>query len=1749
MDISSKKRGIGTSFVAFGAAVLIATGALCALPARAQAADACVAHSFDGEGNRTDYKNWSDAVKDGQQTGKTIVMDADWVVSGSGSSGDENKGSVTVERGKKLTIDMNGHKVDNDSSYFDNLRNTPTFSVRENAELTLTSSKTIEISYSGYDDDSAERVACKVTTGGLVTNTSNDRCGILVCKSATLNLKNVSVAGCRGDYEVEKGSDEARDGYSKGYYTMGHLNGGVTLDSNSVINMTKGASIEHNLTRTRGGGLYIAGSNVTVNMDNAAIHDNHASKVSGGVAKGGGIYSEEIGTVITMENESKIYGNSAYGGGGIYFSKSQFSLTSEDGKAYIEGNAATCSSTAERAESKNGGGIHVDKASGTNKGLIKNIAISKNRSECDGGGIELDQKATVVRNCTITENTCKYEGGGICDTNDNNKIDSSTISGNACNTSGDNYGGGGVFVGCMSDIKLAGTCTITGNTRDTNSGNADDLFLNENAGASAKAYIIGSLAEGSSVGVRTGIAEADRRIAKNFSYPDSKDCLFMDLDGYFVTYGTDEGGDAWQRYGTKEFELKVNGATAGRYKSGATATANGTSADATKVFKRWSAEGSTGLHPFSSYIEDGGLANPAVSFKMPQNDVDLKAEYVARTKDVEVALAAPRDGVLLSSEGSVAWTSPDGASGAETVAVAWYKKGDNGTLELATGKAEADAVYVARVSLAQDVQKDRAFALDIEASDVTVNWTGAGDPSKGTASTASVDASGTLSITSGEYTAGGATFTGVEDISLTFAAGTPKADFEAALPAKATAIKSSGGTKQFDIDWSGADFSAWFADGAIKSGLRGITLYRPLKNTGGALPDSVTVAVSFAFTAAETEMVDVPEVKPAAGTYGVSGDSAKFDADGTKMTLTASAAGGTSVKYTLSRSDGSDWKVVAEAADYGSGIDLDVVKGATAAYRVEIWAVKGDLESRHAALYYTIEDDRPAEKATVTVKYSDTADDEHHGSRADDAYKVQKGQGVTLAAPDREGYAFEKWTVDGKDRTGSALTLENVDDDVTVTAVYNPVVTEIDVKMDAPQAHRALMQGAESVTVKAAGSAVDITKYLSNSHGSGNPAITWEPGAADDEGNAGHATAYTASLAFESGGSQASVKYVLAADVAVKCDGESIDKSAAYIAEGDDGAERVYISFPVTGAYEEPAVSKLGDVDLTFAEAWSKWTGSREPDGDDEQGAGDLALAWSLPDQVQVDYKCDESELYDIAWTSIDDFDASATGKQALTATGTITWPDYVDIDDGKGALVSNEVTVKINIAAPETVGTPTASVKAGAHKGAQWVELSCRTEGAAIRYTTDGSEPDESSAEYTGAIEVAHSAAIKAKAFCDAMLPSKTAEFGYTIKHKVTFDAGTAGNLKTEWVADGTAVSRPADPKIDGLGFEGWRTKDGVDYNFDDAVTGDTVLYASWSSSGEAVHPHTVAFDSAGGTAVTEQHVVDGGRATKPEDPELDDLKFEGWFTEDGREYDFGSKVDGSFTLYAHWSVNGDAQPAHVVIFDSAPGSAVDAQTVADGGRAYEPQAPTYDGFTFVGWFTEGGDEAYDFSTEVTEDLVLYAHWSKNGDDASAHVVTFDSAGGSAVAEKIVGAGKCVQEPAAPTRSGYDFTGWTLSGELYDFSTPVTGDLTLVATWKKQESKKDDADKGDGKKDDTRKDDTRKDDDKSDTDEGEDDSGTGDKRKGDGAKTVTKVTAEAKSSSALAATGDRTPLIVGTLVVLGILAAAAGILANRKKK
>ena len=131
--------------------------------------------------------------------------------------------------------------------------------------------------------------------------------------------------------------------------------------------------------------------------------------------------------------------------------------------------------------------------------------------------------------------------------------------------------------------------------------------------------------------------------------------------------------------------------------------------------------------------------------------------------------------------------------------------------------------------------------------------------------------------------------------------------------------------------------------------------------------------------------------------------------------------------------------------------------------------------------------------------------------------------------------------------------------------------------------------------------------------------------------------------------------------------------------------------------------------------------------------------------------------------------------------------------------------------------------------------------------------------------------------------------------------------------------------------------------------------------------------------------------------------------------------------------------------------------QPVASGGKATPPTVPTRTDYTFGGWYKEAAcTNAWNFDTEVTENITLYAKWTKTGgekpENKDTYTVTFNSQGGSAVEKQTVEKDGKVKKPGAPTRSGYTFGGWYTDKDCkteWKFETDtVTGDVTLYAKW-----------------------------------------------------------------------------------------------------
>ena len=238
-----------------------------------------------------------------------------------------------------------------------------------------------------------------------------------------------------------------------------------------------------------------------------------------------------------------------------------------------------------------------------------------------------------------------------------------------------------------------------------------------------------------------------------------------------------------------------------------------------------------------------------------------------------------------------------------------------------------------------------------------------------------------------------------------------------------------------------------------------------------------------------------------------------------------------------------------------------------------------------------------------------------------------------------------------------------------------------------------------------------------------------------------------------------------------------------------------------------------------------------------------------------------------------------------------------------------------------------------------------------------------------------------------------------------------------------------------------------------------------------ELIHQkYTVTFDSDGGTAVSSQEIEEGNFAQKPDTPIKEDYDFIDWYIGETL-FDFFTPITSDITLKAKWD-----KKTFTVIFDSDGGSEVTSQVIEIKSTVTKPEDPTKDECDFLGWYIS--DSLFDFSTPITSNITLKAKWEKQKESTSVtldsndenknpsqeiengstdipseeqkqfYTVTFDSNDGSGVLSQKIESGKTVSRPEDPYRERYNFIGWFLGDNKFDFSTPITSKIILKAKW-----------------------------------------------------------------------------------------------------
>lgn len=227
----------------------------------------------------------------------------------------------------------------------------------------------------------------------------------------------------------------------------------------------------------------------------------------------------------------------------------------------------------------------------------------------------------------------------------------------------------------------------------------------------------------------------------------------------------------------------------------------------------------------------------------------------------------------------------------------------------------------------------------------------------------------------------------------------------------------------------------------------------------------------------------------------------------------------------------------------------------------------------------------------------------------------------------------------------------------------------------------------------------------------------------------------------------------------------------------------------------------------------------------------------------------------------------------------------------------------------------------------------------------------------------------------------------------------------------------------------------------------------------------HTLTFDTMGGSAIDPVTVRHGNAVARPADPTKDKYTFIGWYVdpEFTEEYDFATVLEADKTIYAKFELTstpiGDIYVRYDVLhikqlpdgsYDLANAevehlSAKKDTTVTAVVKDYRATHHINVNST-LSKLTDTAIQPYPGADGKPVYTILSVYY-----DLDFHTLTFDTMGGSRIDPVTVRHGNAVAKPKDPVNGGYIFDGWYTDKTFrhrYDFSTPLTEDITIYAKW-----------------------------------------------------------------------------------------------------
>ena len=270
-----------------------------------------------------------------------------------------------------------------------------------------------------------------------------------------------------------------------------------------------------------------------------------------------------------------------------------------------------------------------------------------------------------------------------------------------------------------------------------------------------------------------------------------------------------------------------------------------------------------------------------------------------------------------------------------------------------------------------------------------------------------------------------------------------------------------------------------------------------------------------------------------------------------------------------------------------------------------------------------------------------------------------------------------------------------------------------------------------------------------------------------------------------------------------------------------------------------------------------------------------------------------------------------------------------------------------------------------------------------------------------------------------------------------LTYDNNGGSGCTTKTINYNSQYGELCTPSRTGYTFTGWYTSTSggtqITATSTVTVTQNQTIHARWS-----VNSYTIKFEgngATGGSTADKVCTYDANCVLTTNGYTKTGHTFAGWATTSGGSVSYANgatvknlAASGTYKLYAKWT-----PITYTLTYNNNGGSGCSTKTGAYGTSWGSLCTPSRTGYTFTGWSPNYANQT------ITGNVSTTASWRAN-----TYTLTYNNNGGSGCSSKTGTYGGSWGSLCTPSRSGYNFTGWSPN---YTNKT-VTGNVSTTATW-----------------------------------------------------------------------------------------------------